>query len=135
MEPRSARTRRPATPPVPRSGSGRRRRRAFRAAAPRPRRLDPRRTAGRREPRGRVSTTREESCRGTMLAFEPMPKRCEWVPADQHLYLAYHDEEWGVPVHDAARLFEMLTLEGAQASVSLAMLLKKCDGTRVAAAE
>ena len=47
-----------------------------------------------------------------------MPKRCEWVPLDQPVYLAYHDEEWGVPVHDDSRLFEMLILEGAQAGLS-----------------
>ena len=44
--------------------------------------------------------------------------RCEWVPVDQETYLAYHDEEWGVPVHDDVHLFEMLVLEGAQAGLS-----------------
>ena len=44
-----------------------------------------------------------------------MVTRCEWAPLDQPRYLAYHDEEWGVPTHDDANLFEMLTLEGAQA--------------------
>ena len=47
-----------------------------------------------------------------------MPKRCAWAPLEDPAYLAYHDEEWGVPVHDEARLFEMLTLEGAQAGLS-----------------
>jgi DNA-3-methyladenine glycosylase I len=42
-------------------------------------------------------------------------KRCEWAPVGQPLYLAYHDEEWGVPSHDDRHLYEMLTLEGAQA--------------------
>lgn len=65
-----------------------------------------------------------------MLAFEPMPKRCGWVPADQPLYLAYHDDEWGVPVHDDRRLFEMLTLEGAQAGLSWSTILNKRDGYR-----
>ena len=43
-------------------------------------------------------------------------------------YLAYHDEEWGVPVHDERRLFEMLTLEGAQAGLSWATILNKREG-------
>jgi DNA-3-methyladenine glycosylase I len=59
-----------------------------------------------------------------------MPKRCAWVPADQPLYLAYHDEEWGVPVHDDAHLFEMLTLEGAQAGLSWSTILNKREGYR-----
>jgi DNA-3-methyladenine glycosylase I len=57
-----------------------------------------------------------------------MPKRCGWVPADQPLYLAYHDDEWGVPVHDDRRLFEMLTLEGAQAGLSWSTILNKREG-------
>jgi DNA-3-methyladenine glycosylase I len=65
-----------------------------------------------------------------MLAFAPMPKRCGWVPVDQPLYLAYHDEEWGTPVHDDVRLFEMLTLEGAQAGLSWSTILNKRDGYR-----
>ena len=59
-----------------------------------------------------------------------MPKRCEWAPVDQPLYLAYHDEEWGVPVHDDTRLFEMLTLEGAQAGLSWSTILNKREGYR-----
>jgi DNA-3-methyladenine glycosylase I len=65
-----------------------------------------------------------------MLAFGPMPTRCGWVPADQPLYLAYHDVEWGVPVHDDQRLFEMLTLEGAQAGLSWSTILNKREGYR-----
>jgi DNA-3-methyladenine glycosylase I len=57
---------------------------------------------------------------------------CEWVPLDQPVYLAYHDEEWGVPVHDDARLFEMLSLEGAQAGLSWSTILNKRDGYRSA---
>ena len=49
---------------------------------------------------------------------------------DQPLYLAYHDEEWGVPVHDDTRLFEMLTLEGAQAGLSWSTILNKREGYR-----
>jgi DNA-3-methyladenine glycosylase I len=57
-------------------------------------------------------------------------KRCEWVPVDDARYLSYHDEEWGVPVHDDVRLFEMLTLEGAQAGLSWSTILNKRDGYR-----
>ena len=58
------------------------------------------------------------------------PRRCDWAPAADAQYLAYHDEEWGVPVHDRARLFEMLTLEGAQAGLSWATILHKRAGYR-----
>ena len=50
--------------------------------------------------------------------------RCGWG-TDDPLYVAYHDEEWGVPVHDDHRLFEMLILEGAQAGLSWLTVLKK----------
>lgn len=53
-----------------------------------------------------------------------MKKRCEWCGTDP-LYVAYHDDEWGVPVHDDRRLFEMLTLEGAQAGLSWLTILRK----------
>ena len=56
--------------------------------------------------------------------------RCEWAPLDQAAYLAYHDEEWGVPVHDDVRLFEMLVLEGAQAGLSWSTILNKREGYR-----
>ena len=59
-------------------------------------------------------------------------RRCEWAPLDDPQYLAYHDEEWGVPVHDDHRLFEMLTLEGAQAGLSWSTILHKRDGYRLA---
>jgi DNA-3-methyladenine glycosylase I len=58
--------------------------------------------------------------------------RCAWVPMGNPEYVSYHDEEWGVPVHDERRLFEMLTLEGAQAGLSWATILKKRDGYRAA---
>jgi DNA-3-methyladenine glycosylase I len=61
-----------------------------------------------------------------------MVTRCEWAPLDQPRYLAYHDEEWGVPVHDDAHLFEMLTLEGAQAGLSWSTILNKREGYREA---
>ena len=57
------------------------------------------------------------------------PRRCPWV-GDHPLEIAYHDTEWGVPVHDEARLFEMLTLEGAQAGLSWRTILLKREGYR-----
>ena len=56
--------------------------------------------------------------------------RCEWAPVESAVYLAYHDEEWGVPVHDDGHLFEMLTLEGAQAGLSWSTILNKREGYR-----
>ncbi len=56
--------------------------------------------------------------------------RCEWVPADDPLYIAYHDEEWGVPEYDDRRLFEMLLLEGAQAGLSWITILRKRENYR-----
>jgi len=61
-----------------------------------------------------------------------MPRRCRWVPLDDPPYLAYHDEEWGVPVYDDRHLFEMLTLEGAQAGLSWRTILYKREGYRQA---
>ncbi len=55
--------------------------------------------------------------------------RCPWGTADP-LYVAYHDEEWGVPEHDDHRLFEMLILEGAQAGLSWLTVLKRREGYR-----
>ena len=55
--------------------------------------------------------------------------RCPWAGSDP-LYLAYHDAEWGVPVHDDRRLFEMLILEGAQAGLSWITILRKREGYR-----
>ena len=54
-------------------------------------------------------------------------KRCEWSGQDP-LYIAYHDEDWGVPVHDDRLLFEMLILEGAQAGLSWITILKRRAG-------
>ena len=51
-------------------------------------------------------------------------QRCAWAGSDP-LYIAYHDEEWGVPLHDDQRLFEMLILEGAQAGLSWITILRK----------
>jgi DNA-3-methyladenine glycosylase I len=58
--------------------------------------------------------------------------RCEWVPAGDPLYAAYHDEEWGVPSHEDSHLYEMVTLEGAQAGLSWATILRKREGYRTA---
>jgi len=57
--------------------------------------------------------------------------RCPWAGSDP-LYVAYHDEEWGVPVHDERRLFEMLVLEGAQAGLSWLTILRRREGYRLA---
>jgi len=54
-----------------------------------------------------------------------MPARCFWANTDDPLYLTYHDQEWGVPVHDDRLLFEFLVLEGAQAGLSWYTVLKK----------
>jgi DNA-3-methyladenine glycosylase I len=55
--------------------------------------------------------------------------RCAWV-GDEPLYIAYHDREWGVPVHDDRLLYEFLVLEGAQAGLSWSTILKKREGYR-----
>ena len=58
-----------------------------------------------------------------------MRTRCEWVTGDP-LYIAYHDREWGVPVHDDRVLFEFLLLEGAQAGLSWLTILRKRENYR-----
>lgn len=58
-----------------------------------------------------------------------MPKRCQWCGEDE-LYQRYHDEEWGVPCRDDARLFEFLILEGAQAGLAWITVLRKREGYR-----
>ena len=55
--------------------------------------------------------------------------RCRWCTADP-LYVKYHDEEWGVPLHDSQTLFELLCLEGAQAGLSWWTVLQKREGYR-----
>ena len=59
------------------------------------------------------------------------PIRCDWAGTDP-LYIEYHDQEWGVPLHDERRLFEMLILEGAQAGLSWITILRKRAAYRVA---
>lgn len=58
------------------------------------------------------------------------PNRCGWVDLTKPDYVAYHDEEWGVPVHDDRKLFEFLTLESAQAGLSWYTVLKKRENYR-----
>jgi len=63
-----------------------------------------------------------------------MSNRCDWAGSDP-LYVAYHDREWGVPVHDDRLLFEFLVLEGAQAGLSWITILRKRDAYRRAFAD
>jgi DNA-3-methyladenine glycosylase I len=60
------------------------------------------------------------------------PARCDWVPGGDPLYVAYPGDEWGVPKHDDRQLFELLTLEGAQAGLSWSTILRKREGYRTA---
>lgn len=60
-----------------------------------------------------------------------MENRCEWCGSNP-LYVSYHDDEWGVPLHDDRGLFELLILEGAQAGLSWLTILKKRDSYRKA---
>lgn len=63
------------------------------------------------------------------MPISPIITRCSWV-SDDPIYQAYHDEEWGVPVHDDRLLFEYLILEGAQAGLSWLTVLKRREGYR-----
>jgi DNA-3-methyladenine glycosylase I len=58
------------------------------------------------------------------------PTRCAWVPLEDPLYTAYHDEDWGTPQHDDRALFELLVLEGAQAGLSWRTILGKRENYR-----
>jgi DNA-3-methyladenine glycosylase I len=73
-----------------------------------------------REPETRRTTARKRTAR----------RRCAWAEGADADYVRYHDEEWGRPVHEDRRLFEMLTLEGAQAGLSWAIVLRKRAGYR-----
>ena len=67
------------------------------------------------------------------LPMERKPKsRCAWVPLDKPDYVAYHDAEWGRPVRDDNKLFELLILEGAQAGLSWYTILRRRDEYRKA---
>jgi len=78
--------------------------------------------------------TREPEQRGKrvrkMTSVKEPPARCPW--ARNELAILYHDEEWGVPVHDDVRWFEFLTLEGAQAGLSWDTILRKRENYRKA---
>jgi DNA-3-methyladenine glycosylase I len=63
------------------------------------------------------------------IRFPDGQTRCGWV-RDEPLSIAYHDEEWGTPVHDDRKLFEFLVLEGAQAGLSWNTILRKREGYR-----
>jgi DNA-3-methyladenine glycosylase I len=63
------------------------------------------------------------------MTSPPAQTRCPWC-GDDPLYVRYHDEEWGVPLHDDRRLFEMLILEGAQAGLSWITILRKREAYR-----
>ena len=64
--------------------------------------------------------------------MNPEPVRCRWSLGDDISYRSYHDEEWGVPLHDDRKLFEFLVLEGAQAGLSWITVLKKRPAYRQA---
>lgn len=63
---------------------------------------------------------------------EGSPRRCPWPIQDDPLYIAYHDEEWGVPVRDDRKLFEFLVLEAFQAGLSWRTILRKRENFREA---
>jgi DNA-3-methyladenine glycosylase I len=65
----------------------------------------------------------------------PAPTRCPWPVADDPLYVAYHDNEWGVPLHDDRKLFEFLVLEAFQAGLSWRTVLHKRENFRAAFAK
>jgi DNA-3-methyladenine glycosylase I len=67
----------------------------------------------------------------SITMVEANKKRCDWVGEDK-LMMDYHDNEWGVPLHDDIKLFELLTLEGAQAGLSWSTVLKKRERYRQA---
>lgn len=60
------------------------------------------------------------------------PRRCAWVNLNNPLYVSYHDNEWGIPLHDDQALFELLILEGFQAGLSWECILNKREAFRAA---
>ncbi len=62
-------------------------------------------------------------------------QRCGWVPLNKPIYVKYHDEEWGVPVHDDIKMFEFLVLESFQAGLSWEIVLNKRENFRSGFAE
>jgi DNA-3-methyladenine glycosylase I len=75
-----------------------------------------------------MTAVTDRTQRGAVLHADGR-KRCAWCSEDP-LYIAYHDEEWGLPLHDEARLFEMICLEGAQAGLSWLTILRKRENYR-----
>lgn len=65
-----------------------------------------------------------------MASNKAHENRCDWALSGNAAYLAYHDQEWGVPVHDDKKQFEFLVLESAQAGLSWATVLNRRDGYR-----
>ena len=74
-------------------------------------------------------TTENRYSRRSSPYLPSMNQRCPWC-GDDPLYQAYHDDEWGVPVHDDRRWFEFLLLEGAQAGLAWITILRKREGYR-----
>jgi DNA-3-methyladenine glycosylase I len=66
------------------------------------------------------------------VTHDTTPCRCAWVDLSKPDYVAYHDEEWGVPVHDDRKLFEFIVLESAQAGLSWYTILRKRENYRQA---
>src|SRR5205823_8466933 len=75
------------------------------------------------------ATCAREARGAATVAAMSAPVRCAWVSSDP-LYLAYHDEEWGVPEHDDRALFEKLVLDGFQAGLSWITILRKRENFR-----
>jgi DNA-3-methyladenine glycosylase I len=87
-------------------------------------------TKVRRKPVAQARTSATAAALPASLAPDSRP-RCGWSYAGMSAeYIAYHDQEWGVPVHDDRRLFEFLILEGAQAGLSWSTILRKREGYR-----
>lgn len=66
------------------------------------------------------------------MEYTDHKSRCAWANPKNELYIKYHDEEWGQPVHDDQRLFEMLILESFQAGLSWECVLNKREAFRKA---
>ncbi len=73
--------------------------------------------------------------KGDAMTKQANLQRCHWAGEGDTLYQAYHDTEWGVPVHDDRKHFEFLILEGAQAGLSWLTILRKREGYRQAFAD
>src|SRR5690606_30155181 len=100
-----------------------------RRAAPLPDLARSRALRQRRSSAASAAAATEAGVARTSDAVQDGRKRCPWAERSPH-ELAYHDEEWGVPVRDDRRLFEFLILEGAQAGLSWSTILGRRDGYR-----